>query len=316
LRTSGALRLHVAFARADGTFVPPEHCDRSISPTRIIPRRARSVGRSVRAGYFELMRKTSLVAAALVTSSWNVLRAQDAPVAGSISGIVVDDNGRPIPGVDVHAFPEAARATTDSAGRFVITKLGAGFYHVRARRLGYSPLEITTDLATRGHVELKFELKARPAILDSVVISASGKCPDVSYSGFNCRRHTGKGLYLTDDDIADKGAIELGEVFTDVPGFRVEAGMTRLGTRPIPRSTRGNRCLNALVNGRPLAVTNQLPHYATELIAVEIYASPNDVPPEYQRYVWLASTRQTSAVLGHDLPNQRCALVVYWTEFT
>ena len=153
-------------------------------------------------------------------------------------------------------------------------------------------------------------------MLDSVVVSASGRCPDVSYNGFICRRRSGKGLYLTDDDVAEKGAIELGEVFTDVPGFRVELTMTRLGARPIPRSTTGHRCLNALVNGRPLALTNPLPRFATELIAVEIYASPNDVPEEYQRYVWLAAARQTSSLTGHELPNQRCALAVYWTTFS
>jgi hypothetical protein len=261
------------------------------------------------------MRKTLFIAAALVMPSRDVVRAQDAPIPGSITGIVIDELGRPIRDVDVYAFPGTARARTDSGGRFIITKLGADFYHVRARRLGYSPLEITTDLAKDGHVELKFELKPRPAMLDSIVVSATGRCPDVSYNGFNCRRRSGKGLYLTDDDVAEKGAIELGEVFTDIPGFRVELTMTRLGARPIPRSTTGNRCLNALVNGRPLALTNPLPRFATELIAVEIYASPNDVPEEYQRYVWLAAARQTSSLTGHELPNQRCALAVYWTTF-
>jgi len=263
------------------------------------------------------MGKTLFIAGVLLISSRTAARAQDAPapMPGSITGIVVDELGKPIRDVDVFAFPETVRGRTDSTGRFAITKLGAGFYHVRARRLGYSPLEITTDLAANGHVELKFELKPRPAMLDSVVISATGKCPEVSYSGFNCRRRSGKGLYLTDDDIAEKGAIELAEVFTDVRGFRVEPAMTRLGVRPIPRSTVGNRCLNALVNGRPLSPTNRLPYYATELIAVEIYASPNDAPKEYQRYVWLSATRQTSALMEHELPNQRCALAVYWTAF-
>jgi protocatechuate 3,4-dioxygenase beta subunit len=80
------------------------------------------------------MRKTLFIVAALVMSSRDVVRAQDAPIRGSITGIVIDELGRPIRDVDVYAFPGTARARTDSSGRFIITKLGADFYHVRARR--------------------------------------------------------------------------------------------------------------------------------------------------------------------------------------
>ena len=134
-------------------------------------------------------------------------------------------------------------------------------------------------------------------MLDSVVVQADGKCPVMSYTGFLCRRRIGKGVYLTDDDLADKGAVELGEVFVDVKGFDIERRPTRFGLKPIPFAEHGG-CINALVNGRPLAVTNQLPRYATELIAVEIYAQPRSVPEEYQRYVWTNGIRQSSPRVG------------------
>ena len=236
------------------------------------------------------------------------------PSGGTIAGVVLDGSGRPVPDADVFALPEKARARTDSAGRFTITKLGAGFYHVRVRHLGFRPTEITTDLANNGRVELKFELASRPVVLDSVVVQADGKCPGMSYTGFLCRRRTGKGVYLTDDDLADKGAVELGEVFVDVKGFDIERRPTRFGLMPIPFAEHGG-CINALVNGRPMAVTNQLPRYATELIAVEIYAQPRTVPEEYQRYVWTNGIRYTSPRVGRDRGDQPCSLVVYWTSF-
>jgi hypothetical protein len=236
------------------------------------------------------------------------------PTGATITGIVLDVSGRPVADADVFALPEKAKARTDSAGRFTITKLDAGFYHVRVRRLGFTPTEITTDLEKNGHVELKFELTPRPVILDSVVVQADGKCPAVSYVGFNCRRRSGKGVYLTDDDLADKGAVELGEVFTDVEGFYIEQRPTQFGLKPIPFAQRGG-CINALVNGRPISVTNQLPRYATELIAVEIYATPRSVPSEYQIYVWSRNIRQSSPRVGRDYGDQPCSLVVYWTSF-
>jgi hypothetical protein len=176
------------------------------------------------------MRKVLLVAAALaVAPLCGVALCQSAPVPGSITGTVTDELGHPIADADVHAFPESIHARTDSTGHFILTRLGSGFYHVRVRRLGFASTEVTTDLAKNGHVDLKFELKVRPAILDSVVIEASGKCPPISYGGFNCRRRTGKGVYLTDDDIGEKGAIELGDVFDSIPGFRTEVRFTPYG---------------------------------------------------------------------------------------
>ena len=237
------------------------------------------------------------------------------PSGGTITGVVLDGSGRPVPDADVFALPDKARGRTDSTGRFTITKLGAGFYHVRVRHLGFRPNEITTDLANNGRVELKFELTTRPVMLDSVVVMADGKCPAMSYTGFLCRRRSGKGLYLTDDDLADKGAVELGEVFVDVKGFDIERRPTRFGLMPIPFAEHGG-CINALVNGRPMAVTNQLPRYATELIAVEIYAQPRSVPDEYQRYVWTNGIRQSSPRVGRDRSDQPCSLVVYWTSFS
>lgn len=234
---------------------------------------------------------------------------------GTIAGVVLDDSGRPIPDADVYALPEKARGRTDSTGRFTISKLDGGYYHVRVRRLGFRPTEITTQLSDNGRVELKFELLPRPAMLDSVVVQVDGKCPAMSYSGFNCRRRTGKGVYLTDDDLADKGAVELGEVFSEVKGFTIERRPTRYGLMPMPFADRGG-CINALVNGRPIAMTNQLPRYATELIAVEIYSAPRSVPEEYQRYVWLNNIRQSSPRVGRDRGDQPCSLVVYWTSFS
>jgi hypothetical protein len=231
----------------------------------------------------------------------------------TITGIVRDPEGRGIEGADVYAFPEKNRARTDSAGRFSITDLPSGFYHVRVRRLGFRPAEVTTELGGNGHVDLKIELALRPAMLDSVIVQADGKCAAVSFTGFNCRKQRGKGVYLTDDDLADKGAIELGEVFRDVSGFRLETRSTRFGAKPIPYATHG--CLNALVNGRPLALTNPLPQFATELIGVEIYTVPSSAPPEYQRYVWDRTIRQTAGVVGRDRNDQSCSLVVYWTSF-
>ena len=257
------------------------------------------------------MRNTLL----LLLLSASVAGAQGGTTGGSITGLVLDDNGLPVRDADVYAPPSTARTRTDSIGRFTLSGLSADFYHVRVRHIGFSATEITTDFGKNGHVDLKFELKRRPLLLDSVVVQVEGKCPMRQYSGFNCRKLTGKGIYLTDDDIMDRGAIELGDIFRDMEGFRIEQVMTQFGMRPNPIPTRGNHCLNALVNGRASGRTNPLPRYATDLIAIEIYPTPADVPPEYQLYVANPTIRQSSPRIPRDSPTNRCALAVYWTQF-
>jgi hypothetical protein len=272
----------------------------------------RVIARDCTARSFLFMRMLTGVLIFALTMGANAIAQNQS--GGTISGVVRDVGGNPIGDAEVYAFPEKNRAKTDSAGKFSIPGLPSGFYHIRVRRIGFRPIEVTTDLNESGHVDLKIELAARPALLDSVIVQADGKCATISFTGFNCRKQRGKGLYLTDDDLADKGAIDLGEVFRDVPGFRLENRQTRYGSRPIPFSTRGG-CINALINGRPLSLSNPLPLYATELIAVEIYTLPSSVPAEYQRYVWDPTIRQTSPIVGRDRNDQACSLVVYWTSF-
>ena len=259
------------------------------------------------------MRNSLLLAAAMFVATTSTAAAQK---TGVIAGNVVDEAGKPIADVEVAASAENARARSDSTGRFEIRNLEAGQYTVRARRLGYLPARITVDIGRGGKADLKIELKARPAMLDSVIVVADGKCPERSYVGFLCRRRGGKGVYMTDDDLFDKNAREIGDIFRDVPGFRIENQPTPWGRLPMPLSTKASLCLNALVNGRPAAPTNQIPRFADEMIAVEIYASPSDVPEEYQRFVWGRQGRQTQSYRDRGTGGERCSLVVYWTTFS
>jgi hypothetical protein len=244
--------------------------------------------------------------------------AASAQKTGVIAGTVVDEQGKPLPDVDVVASAENARARSDSAGRFEIRNLEAGQYTVRARRIGFLPTRLTADLGKGGRADVKIELKVRPPMLDSVFVIANGVCPERSYVGFLCRRRAGKGgVYMTDDDIFDKNAREIGDIFRDVPGFRIELQPTVWGRLPMPLSTKASLCLNALVNGRPASNTNQIPRFADEMLAVEIYAAPADVPEEYQRYVWGRQGRQTQSYRDRaGAVGERCSVVVYWTTFS
>lgn len=247
-----------------------------------------------------------LAAAALPAS----LSAQK---TGVIAGVIVDEGGKPIAEADVVASADNAHVKSDSAGKFEIRNLEAGQYNVRIRRIGFFPARTTADLGRGGRADLHVEMKVRPAILDSVVVVADGKCPDRSYTGFLCRKRAGKGVYMTDDDIFDKNAREIGDVFRGVPGFRIELRPSIWGALPTPLPLKGSRCLNALVNGRLPSPTNQMPRFADQMVAVEIYSTASEVPTEYQAYTWGRQGRQSQVYADRDASAEHCALVVYWT---
>jgi Carboxypeptidase regulatory-like domain len=72
----------------------------------------------------------------LTTASFSQTTA--APGLGSVEGVVLDQQGKPIPGADVYALPEedmrrpVASTTTDSAGRFLLRDLPAARVYIYA----------------------------------------------------------------------------------------------------------------------------------------------------------------------------------------
>ncbi|HET9038530.1 MAG TPA: carboxypeptidase regulatory-like domain-containing protein, partial [Gemmatimonadales bacterium] len=71
-----------------------------------------------------------------------VVLLQVAAPAAAIAGSVRDGaGGRPLPGVQV---TEAGRpaAVSDSAGRYLVSGLGAGTHQLSFSRAGYAPLEL------------------------------------------------------------------------------------------------------------------------------------------------------------------------------
>ena len=59
----------------------------------------------------------------------------------------------------------------------------------------------------------------------------------------------------------------------------------------------GRRCINTLLDGVP-ARWNDVPSEPADIMAVEIYELPKDIPREYNKYTW---------------GKEQCSLIVYWT---
>ncbi|MEP6494593.1 MAG: carboxypeptidase-like regulatory domain-containing protein [bacterium] len=224
------------------------------------------------------------------------LAAQVARAQGSatISGIVRDSAAAPVRQADVSVIPGNRRARTDSTGRFVISALDAGKYTVKARHVGYVPVEWTVDLSRAGRTDVQLVLGVKLPTLDTVVVTAGRQCTLRDIEGFLCRRASTKGVFLDYTDIDDLNVNFTGDLFNNVDGFAVDVKPTRSGPVRVPM---GRRCINTLVNGLP-ASWSAVPSDPADIMAVEIYEAPKDIPSEYNRYTW---------------GKEQCSLIAYWT---
>ena len=91
--------------------------------------------------------------------------------AGTISGTVVDESGRPLPGATVRAEGTSYGAATDVGGRFEIGGLPPGTYRLIASFVGYATAAQTVRLGGRGGAVLDVRLAPDGAALEEVVVS-------------------------------------------------------------------------------------------------------------------------------------------------
>jgi hypothetical protein len=217
-----------------------------------------------------------------------------AQTGGRITGIVRDSAAAPVPNADVLVLPADRRVRTDSAGRFEVIGLDAGKYTVKARQFGYLPGEWSVDLSHGGSADIQLALGSRLTTLQPVVVSADRTCSASKFDGFMCRRASTNGVFLDYTDIDDMNVYYTGDIFNGMDGFGVSVRPTKTGPVRVPI---GRRCITTLVDGVPSSTTS-VPQDPYNIMAVEVYKLPADVPKEFRRYTW---------------GKEQCALMVYWT---
>jgi hypothetical protein len=210
-----------------------------------------------------------------------------------IAGIVQDTTGIRIADAEIVVDGER-RVRTDSSGSFTIADVRIGKVALRARRIGYFPREQEVTTRAGETTRISIALDRRPVLLDTIAVAAGASCSMRRFEGFACRRRSAKGVYFDVDAIDSINPRYPQDLFRGQPGFRVDAVRGGLGVV----ATSGWRCLRVLVNGYPPTGANRPPRWPNEIIGVEIYRDPDDVPGEYQRYV---------------APPRRCSMIIYWT---
>jgi hypothetical protein len=140
---------------------------------------------------------------------------------GHLNGVVVRiADGRPLAGARV-GIVNGPQTTANERGEWTLVNAPAGTRMLDVRGVGYYPESRPVDVVA-GATPIRSALFTLTAMLDTVKVTASRLLSDRDQSGFEARRRSGVGHYLTPKDIAARGAIVIADIFRSMPGVRVE----------------------------------------------------------------------------------------------
>lgn len=221
-----------------------------------------------------------------------------------LRGTVLDAaTAKPLAGARVVVSTTGAVVQTDSVGRFEIRGLSSGIVRFFFTAEGFPNAAVVLAFAPGEVMVQRFELDSSQALQDSLRQSIQPLAPTevtadaprgVRYEDFERRMKTGRGQYLTYQQIDSSGFANLTDAVRGMRGVAVECGGGRGCVIRMARANQG--CYpEYIVDGRP-------DNFFGPLIAVrdieglEIYTGGADVPGEFA---------------GR---NAGCGVVVIWTK--
>jgi len=217
----------------------------------------------------------------------------DTNARGDLIVHVVDSTGTPVANATVRLTGAAHtqwNAPTNSAGRLAFSNLPIGPYVILIRRLGYRADYSTTVVTADTDATIEIVLHMIPTQLSEIAINAPAV---LSNSGFEHRRQTGAGYYVTAEDISRHDIFDFAGVLNLSPVLRV----SRERGGPVVTSTKptmggGYGCASVLIDRKPLGTLVPFPE-PQDIAGMETYR-PYGGPAEFG--------------------GGGCALVLVWTK--
>ena len=209
---------------------------------------------------------------------------------GRLRGVVVGaDGNRPLPGALVR-ISEGPTARANELGEWTLVDAPAGTRMLEVRAVGYYPARRAVDVLPDA-APVRVTLSTFKAMLDTVKITAV-RIADRFASGFEERQRSGFGHFLTSNDITRRGAVEVSDVFKNLPGVRMYGGKIFMRSAFKPGGTAANEEGNYAcepmfyVNGNPMFALSpgelDAMMLAKNIRALEVYDEAF-VPPQFQQ---------------------------------
>lgn len=204
---------------------------------------------------------------------------------GSVTGVVRDSAGNPIPEADVSIVSAHLLSRTDIAGVFAFTRLGTGQTELAVRRLGYAPRSLQIDVRPDMRDTVIVVLVEQALELPGVAVNDQMKRQLIWIEDFYRRRAKGiGGTYFTRDDIEARHASRLSDVLRDAPGVRFVRSRLGSGVRFDASSNFRRDCQPQYwVDGQRVSNVEVDDFPVRDVEGIELYAGPSSTPQQFSQ---------------------------------
>lgn len=218
------------------------------------------------------------------------LAAQTAAVAGSL---INRESRTPIEGAHVSIVGTGLDASSDAQGRFQLTGIPAGVRVIQVRAIGFAVGSWVVQLDEGQSFSQILELAPRALEVEGVTVTGREDATWRSERGFEERRQSGRGFFITREMIQQRNAQNITDLLRSVPGVISTCG----GRGCIVRMSRSTtQCQpEYLLDGYPATFSTGPSFPIQQIRGVEVYRDRFETPPEFQR------------------PNQQCGVIAIWT---
>jgi Carboxypeptidase regulatory-like domain/TonB-dependent Receptor Plug Domain len=216
----------------------------------------------------------------------------------SVTGRVTDESGRPLEGVDVSLQGAAPTTQTAADGTFTLRGLPAGTQALILRHLGFALTNFTVDLSNINMRRADVKMAPAPPMLAAVRVEGK-RDKGLRDVGYTTREKAGIGVYITEDQIAQRQPTQMTDLFTQVRGIRVQYTSEGYPVLSDSRDATGG-CVSYVIDGVPTPMPdptdfNDFMH-PDEVSAIEVYTAA-EAPAQFQ-------TGGSSS----------CEVIVIWTK--
>jgi hypothetical protein len=222
------------------------------------------------------------------------VRAGDGRLTGTV---IAAEGGRPLFNAQV-GIVDGPQTHTNERGEWTLVNAPDGTRVLDVRAVTFYPMHMAVNVVA-GAAPVRISLSTLKAILDTVKVTAA-RLGDRRQNGFEERRKTGMGRYLTAADLAARGtAIFTSDVFRTIPGLRLNRA-AHDSTTLMMRSMAGDWCAPAFyIDGHyiPGFTADDLDGFmtASDIASLEVYTG-GAIPAQFQ-----------PALTG-------CGSIVIWTK--
>jgi hypothetical protein len=240
---------------------------------------------------------------ALVALSTALPRADAQVRPAALRGRVIDKaSAAAIPHAEIVLLNDGRHLATDSIGRYAFRDLPSGALRFIVRAPAHVALQLDVEFAAGDDVQRTIELDSAsagetPHTLPTVAVSATA--PEVtSYRllDFERRRRTGRGQYLSDEEIRASSAANVSDATRGMRGVTLHCGGSAIRGCRIQMARAPMNCEpEYIVDGRAdnmFGPTTPI----RDIVALEVYTGPSDVPGEFAG------------------ANAGCGVIVLWTR--